>query len=947
MTLVCPAEGAHIKGLTSIPWFDGNGFGDPIKLLNSVDRQLLRSWVEELSKKLVSWREPPAWRYGHDRLIFELDQFASALALANTDSQEHPMVIAPQARLELGDSVYSIVGSAIRADPASVDSSDVLLQTEEPGANPVLVLFRQGDPDTHLVPDIKHFSSISVMDGLSVLDIEHMNWGTNPTKLGKELLPNGVEWVDPKELFLDRLTFINGTQQSASLSHVPGQSELALERKLYPLLPIATNAAGVLRGLDLTKVVAFDRSDKGIKVTLSLPLKGDRVLSVHRTYSPDLQAVIPEEDSPVLEIWPPFKRKDWNFYASFWWSNSDSAVSATPFPDDGQVSEEASGRNGKVQVRQMSRCPAGFFLARKAKNSAGYGSEEPAGAVLVRIPELRAPNRGTYVAGVDFGTSSTNVILRNKSGNDSHEKLELKTGPLQVLAGDVVERLVASSRYFLPIGPEKAGDPREVAPFLSFLRERRTASRNSEPILGAHILFLNSHNTADLGTGEIETQLKWDNSKRKVALYLHQLCLQTAAEVIARGGTGLEWRYSLPTAFNRRRRDQYSKQVWAPLVDYVRQHTGLGGHDAKQLTESTAAARYFKEIAKAPVSSGVVFVDIGGGTSDISVWQNNLSKYQVSIQFAGRDLFLGPLFEAPSIKERLFEACRQALPDVFSQERVKDVLGTNNSLIFDAHFEALLRDAGRRFPEERVHKGLTLTEELSKADGNPLEVPAQIIRLGIAGLFFYLGLIIRSLEEKGVFERNLGGVYLGGNGSQLLHWADDGCFNPDGEFAAVLVDCLIAGAGWNGNLPRAISVRLSEHPKEEASAGLVVEANLSSDETERWDEVVSGEPFKRAGSSMSETTILSREDMRNIKVEGLPQIEKFYAIYLKSSNAHNFKLSSDFLPDRLIKMDIFRQVHQFVADQQGKKSDDVELAPLFIRGLRELLRELPNRARLS
>src|SRR3954452_2121266 len=81
--------------------------------------------------------------------------------------------------------------------------------------------------------------------------------------------------------------------------------------------------------------------------------------------------------------------------------------------------------------------------------------------------------------------------------------------------------------------------------------------------------------------------------------------------------------------------------------DYIRRgrNRPAPGERPDQMTESFATASYFTNREGAAPEVGTVFLDIGGGTSDISISQSKQPRYQVSIRCAGRDIFLAPLFQ--------------------------------------------------------------------------------------------------------------------------------------------------------------------------------------------------------------------------------------------------------------------------------------------------------------
>ena len=50
----------------------------------------------------------------------------------------------------------------------------------------------------------------------------------------------------------------------------------------------------------------------------------------------------------------------------------------------------------------------------------------------------------------------------------------------------------------------------------------------------------------------------------------------------------------------------------------------------------------------------------------------------------------------------------------------------------------------------------------------------QVIGVGLAGLFYYLGLVVRHLHDQGLPFERMSDVYVGGNGCRLFHWVANG-----------------------------------------------------------------------------------------------------------------------------------------------------------------------------
>ena len=794
-----------------------------------------------------------------------------------------------------------------------------MLETTLPMTTPVLLPIRVSDIDAVLEPPVDP-SKICVVSGTSLLDINIAVWGENKRNLAGRALPGDAEWLDPKTLFLDRLFLLKGSQQRAGLLHARGQRDVADHFSEYPVLPFSPKLTELLPAADIARNVRFSIEDQAsgtvIVVRLRLPLKNGRSLEVARAYSAEEQTSI--QQMPVLEVWPPFRRKGWNYYNTFYWTNSDVTFTADPFPS-APVSEETESLSGGQQIRvtRLGQPPDGFSI-RYPQNQRGRPVLRDAGIILLNFTPITTAPTGTWVGGVDFGTSSTNVILRGE--RDYEKPLSLsQSGPLRVVVGRDADRAEALYKYFLPFTPENA-ELAETSPFLSFLRMRHPENNTFTEITGAHVFFYSrSHNVNELSAGRLATNLKWEGeAKVRSEPYLRQICVQAAAEAAIGGAERINWFYSLPTAFTPYMRGEYRK-VWRAISRFIADETGLTStQEPQQMTESFATARYFTHREEAPPVVGAVFLDIGGGTSDISVWQDNTERCGLSIKFAGRDIFLEPLFH---LRSRLIKDFAAAVPDRVPSATEARLLADQTPGEFFAHAEAMLRDAGTALPRQ-LHRQ------------DKLDLPALSVRIGIAGLFYYLGIILRHLEQSGLYKRSLGGVFLGGNGAQLLHWADGGEYDPGGAFAQVLTACLFAGAKWTGNSPKNVQIKLSARPKQEVATGLVVQSALQDIE-EHWDDVIAGEPYTLAGSQKLETDLLSREDYASADVEDLPELRNFLTTYVRAAESIGYprlNLAADVLFTRALE-----RVRQFLADQRTQATDRIELVPPFIKGLQSLL----------
>ena len=373
LTLICPAQGPTLTGLTQLPnsWFNGAEFRDPSAqgVLSDEDRSLLAGWVHDLRAHLASLGEDGKqirWHNGHESLLRLLSNYETALAArpaASSASQE--------GSLRLGTSAYRFLAVAVKAEEARLEDSDLMLDTPLALAAPVLLPIRLSDTEATIEPPSDP-SKICVVSGTSLLDINIAVWGDNKRNLAGRPLPADAEWLDPKTLFLDRLFFLKGSQQRAGLLHARGQRDVADHFSEYPVLPFSPKLTDLLPAADLARYVRFAVEDQAsgsaVVVRLRLPLKNGRSVEVSRAYTSEQQTSV--QQMPVLEVWPPFRRTGWRYYSTFYWSNSDVTFTADPFPS-APVAQESESLSGAQQVRiTPSRPRAGWISAALSADSA-------------------------------------------------------------------------------------------------------------------------------------------------------------------------------------------------------------------------------------------------------------------------------------------------------------------------------------------------------------------------------------------------------------------------------------------------------------------------------------------------------------------------------------------------------------------------------------------------
>jgi hypothetical protein len=124
--------------------------------------------------------------------------------------------------------------------------------------------------------------------------------------------------------------------------------------------------------------------------------------------------------------------------------------------------------------------------------------------------------------------------------------------------------------------------------------------------------------------------------------FLKELALLISSNAAANGAQEIHWSISYPSAFSSNEVARY-RRVWVELYEELNRVTGIkhqltkrGGEGGLQ-TEAVAFASYFGNFQNRQMVH-TSCLDIGGGTTDISVWQENRLIHQASVPFAGMDM---------------------------------------------------------------------------------------------------------------------------------------------------------------------------------------------------------------------------------------------------------------------------------------------------------------------
>lgn len=498
----------------------------------------------------------------------------------------------------------------------------------------------------------------------------------------------------------------------------------------------------------------------------------------------------------------------------------------------GLVRLRASNSGGKAAEIQSSAVPfeAAFFTVAPG----GDQLPVPAGLALFNLPELINPSDRIGHVAIDFGTTNTVACLNDTAPVRLRARL---VHPLQSAgAGDRGIRSFEQSqkfRDFFPLDERLLPSPTAIIgrPLDEAARKLLESDGSLDnAILFRHLMYFQPDFAED-GTisavpikewssllNNIKYNLKWSRSpemRDAARRYLRQTMLMIAAEWTAGGDdpTYLRWHFSRPkdmgddSAFMGQLKLALGDILANPAPDAVR----------KIVHEGDAAAAYIlSEEIKGSGTKGAInlILDIGGGTTDIAIWDNGLEPRQllsVSMRLAGGDFFTGHIVGNPEILEDFGLKAWSGVIRQLNQES-------------DADLRNNLRHVG-----ELLFSGKTLDNAIERewsriSDTDAVRALKETAYVFLGGVAWFIGRHLRNLIRDGRVPKEALSdivVSLCGRGSGLfarLHGTD-----PYAQTDISRIMLLIAAAAGEAR-PRFPQVQVSPVPKIEVAAGMIIGA---------------------------------------------------------------------------------------------------------------------------
>ena len=261
-------------------------------------------------------------------------------------------------------------------------------------------------------------------------------------------------------------------------------------------------------------------------------------------------------------------------------------------------------------------------------------------------------------------------------------------------------------------------------------------------------------------------------------MFLEHLAVAVSAQAVRKNVRNIDWCVSYPSAFSATNQENY-QGTWENLMSKLNKITGIKhsfaqganskGNQYRYLTESSAVAQFFADPSQKCRLTNSLFIDIGGGTSDICIWEDFHPVYQCSLKIAGHDFFIQFLRQNLGVLDILFDQVNLNQTQ-FSQENRGALIGLPEAKV-DYLLDLLISGLGEESLKEK--RNMVQFHEDKKKVATFQKI-IQLSELSIAGLYYYIGLLLKHLHKEAKYKMPLlPDVYLAGNGSRILHWLSD------------------------------------------------------------------------------------------------------------------------------------------------------------------------------
>ncbi len=952
-TLLAPAADYRtvFGGNISQPWSaDGWTLTDPIPYLTEDELSKLHGWLAKVHDEIQS-TVPRAEQENRQpckdvlRLLGEYMQAVEA-KLPNVASGEKYK----KAELNLNKGIFRVLDWTAEARQAKAEDSAVkLIPSVERHPSKKIILVspdmardfadQQGISPSHLV----------VWPGLSANDITEDDLDGDSNMLGSTSLGD-TEFRRPEEFFTDKMAVLEPGNAFVGMRRIAGTDILAAD-DLSVILPLKDEILEYFTPQDIARHLSIESDNESINVVFRFPLSGVDNQSEYKFVKsyPKQELIYLQTNVPIIEIWPNIKREGWDKYYLYY-ENTEA--------QNGRMEEAGTGffyvypwieKNRDINIPEhglLNRYTArlkGFPEAlictvNMATDGSAYPQPVDVGMLVLKEPQPAKQEANlSWNIGIDFGTSSTMLYCRE--GRKEPKPLAFSSNLFQVTDSGATR--TGTFENFIPSDTSDQQDGAFLSIFHLLNSKTMDIQKEIRPLQEGHVFWLLSNSESvdkyKKNQNSIDANLKWkedDIGRRKVAAYIKQVCMQSLAEAALVGAKHVTWNFSYPTAFSEEQQFAF-RGTCEEAVTEAYEDTGFdinADEAVEPWSESKASAYYFNHYhgSDTNFSEGAVCLDIGAGTTDVSVISGQPGRivYHTSVQFAGRYLF-APIYKNYSL---------------FAGDTIDDadVDREHRNALYDADMRAN--------SEEYLKKLKTMTgrEEIKEV--------LQMSQMAMAGVFYYVGSMLRTLHDKGVYAENrLPDIFIGGNGSRILYWLTGSTsFNKANPYLAVLKDMLACASGIEDDSK--FDIFLSDRPKVEVASGMI--EDRPNNDSEFYDAyaqkkalfgntkdkfiasaMIAGDKYTVNNEEHDKEEFITARDISDgINVDSVDEIRAFVDAF--NDNPHIWYDGVEISDDEYA--DVRKRVNGYYVSEKGKDAKRIFVEPIFIVELKKFMEMLLN-----
>jgi len=551
---------------------------------------------------------------------------------------------------------------------------------------------------------------------------------------------NGIDIGSDKGMWVrPELYFLSPTLLKAKNGYMLNDPEEELNINKKYILPFRKEILSFFSANEIKEKLNPSFKDEGstVKFSFYLPMEGRSGYKVERTYKTKVnqseEGEIVEVDAPILEIFPDYLGESWRRYYLFQ-GKADSFHMQPIVEGEIAITQDRERQlkhdhvSERVKISQLfgDNCFPEAIAVNNEKDAA-------LGLLLIEKKNSVQGLKHTWTVGIDFGTSNTNVY-KNRGSADSAERWSYNFPDYyrSITESDPEIRNHALEEYFFPTR-------KVILPIPSTLKIYNLANKETM-VLDYFIYYPLAYKFPD----NVLSDIKWDGAgERNTEYFLESLLFLLLIEVVRENVSEVRLACSYPKAFSTTNIEVFQREwerVFEKLLKYdgaIQNYRVLDIHREVTAdneikirikkpifkTEGIAAGEYFaspltiKDISqRANKEIAAICLDVGGGTTDISIWYLNNIAFDASVLLAGRQL--------ASILQTNNRVCEL----LFTKEAAIALEEKKNEPgYFSARLNLILKNE-----EERVQEML-----VKHANNKDVQQLRQIIALEFGALSFY------------------------------------------------------------------------------------------------------------------------------------------------------------------------------------------------------------------